>query len=85
MWYFEYADTFRKQPDVRPMTDFPNIDKVYTSDDLWPFFAVRIPGLGQPSVVRVLEKEQIDSGNEIELLKRFGKMTVANPFELEPL
>ncbi len=51
---------------------------------LWPFFVIRIPGLGQPAVQRVIREENIDPSNEAQLLKRFGKTTIANPFTLIP-
>ena len=81
-WHFEYTDDFRGQTDVLPLTDFPDLDKHYESEALWPFFAVRIPGLGQPAVQRVVNKEDLDQRNEAQLLKRFGKTTIANPFVL---
>ncbi len=49
-WYFEYTDTFRKKKDAYPIVNFPRLDKRYESDVLWPFFVVRIPGLGQPAI-----------------------------------
>lgn len=48
-------------------------DKTYKSEELWPFFRIRIPGLEQPSVQEILERENIDKNDEVELLKRFGK------------
>ena len=54
------------------------------SDVLWPFFVIRIPSLGQPAVQRVIREENLDPSNEVQLLKRFGKTTIANPFTLIP-
>lgn len=82
-WYFEYSDGFKSQSEVRPLTDFPSLDKKYSSTELWPFFSVRIPGLGQPYVSNKIKEKGIDPENEIELLKQFGKTTISNPFELE--
>ena len=81
-WHFVYTEDFRGQTNVPPLTDFPDLDKDYESEALWPFFAVRIPGLGQPAVQRVISDEHLDERNEAELLKRFGKTTIANPFIL---
>ena len=81
-WHFAYTDDFRSQKGVPPLTDFPDLDKHYESEALWPFFAVRIPGLGQPAVQRVIDREDLDKRNEAQLLKRFGKTTIANPFVL---
>ena len=83
-WHFEYDDAFREKEGVCPIMDFPNLDKHYKSDVLWPFFVVRIPGLGQPAIQRVIREENLDGRNEAQLLKRFGKTTIANPFTLIP-
>lgn len=81
-WMFEYSSEFRHQKEVQPLVDFPNPDKRYENNYLWPFFAHRIPGLGQPEVQRIIEKESLNPKNEVDLLKRFGKRSITNPFEL---
>lgn len=83
-WHFEYAPAFLSQNEVKPLVDFPHSDKHYESETLWPFFAVRIPSTEQPGVQRVLAEENLDAVNEAQLLKRFGKTTISNPFNLEP-
>lgn len=83
-WRFEYAEAFRNKEGVSPIVNFPNLEKCYESDVLWPFFLVRIPGLGQPAIRRVIRDENLDETNEAQLLKRFGKTTIANPFTLVP-
>lgn len=62
--------------------DFPDLDKTYSSDELHPFFAHRIPGLSQPKVQKVIKTEKIDEQNEAKLLERFGKVSITNPFRL---
>ena len=81
-WHFEYTDAFRHQNIVSRITNFPCLDKHYESEALWPFFAIRIPGLKQPAIQRILRDENIDARNEAQLLKRFGETTIANPFTL---
>ena len=78
-WYFEYSNEFKKHHDYNPITGFPELNKVYKSDELWPFFQIRIPGLKQPIVMEILKKENIDKNDEVELLKRFGQKSIANP------
>lgn len=82
-WIFEYSRQFKEQDVIKPLVDFPDINKVYKSSELYPFFMERIPSLSQPKVQKTLEKEKIDSDNPVQLLKRFGKTTITNPFELE--
>lgn len=83
-WIFSYSDAFRtlSPTKCRTITEFPDLTKTYESDELWPFFLMRIPSLKQDSVQKVVEAEKIDATDEVELLKRFGQRTVANPFEL---
>jgi HipA-like protein len=82
IWTFTYSDNFKAQDYIKPLLNFPQVDKVYTSEELYPFFVERIPGLGQTKVQEIIRKEKIDEHNEAVLLKRFGRLTIANPFEL---
>jgi len=41
--------------------------------------------LKQPLVKEAVEKENIDSTNQVALLKRFGRRTITTSFELQPL
>lgn len=82
-WYYKYSDDFKKHAEeYNRIVGFPDLDKVYKSDSLWPFFQIRIPGLKQPAIQEILFKEKIDKENEVALLKRFGRKTIANPYEL---
>lgn len=82
-WIFKYTDEFKKRSsEYNRIIGFPDLNKTYRSEYLWPFFRVRIPGLKQPAVREILQKEHIDGTNEVELLKRFGRKTIANPYEL---
>lgn len=81
-WLFYYSELFKKKNDLYTIPGFSNLDKKYYSPSLWPFFKIRIPGLGQPSVKEILLEENIDKRNEFALLKRFGKRTIANPYTL---
>lgn len=82
-WQFKYSDEFKLKTELRPLVEFPDLDKVYENDELWQFFASRIPSTEQPDVEMVLEKENIAEDDVIALLKRFGKRTITNPFELK--
>lgn len=82
-WQFEYSEEFKLKTELRPLVEFPDLDKVYEHDELWQFFASRIPSTEQPDVEAVLESENIAEDDLIALLKRFGKRTITNPFELK--
>lgn len=58
-WEFKYTDEFKKHSDeYNRIIGFSDLDKVYRNEALWPFFQTRIPGLKQPAVQEILEKEK---------------------------
>lgn len=85
VWTYQYTDDFKKQSVIQPLVTFPNLDKVYQGEMLWPFFASRIPTINQPNVKEVAKKKHIDLTNTAEMLKEFGQRTITNPFSLQVL
>jgi HipA-like protein len=83
-WEFCYSEQFRRQSEIKPIVDFPDVQKVYRSRVLWPFFALRIPSPTQPAVRDFIEGRPGRTANEGLLLKEFGTRSVANPFRLVP-
>jgi HipA-like protein len=81
-WGFQYSEEFRHRPDLRPLVQFPDKHRTYDSPDLWPFFALRIPSINQPWIRAAVKREHIDSGDKVQMLRRFGRRTIANPYEL---
>ena len=82
VWKFEYSDKFRAEDELRPIVEFPDVDKIYVNEDLWQFFASRIPSTEQPEVEEILKREHVKEDDAVGLLKLFGRRTIANPFEL---
>ena len=82
IWKFEYSEKFKLEADLRPIVEFPDVNKVYMNEDLWQFFASRIPSTEQPEVEKILKREHVEEDDAVGLLKLFGKRTIANPFEL---
>jgi len=82
-WTFDYSDAFRAQTEFPAIVDFPHKDRFYRSKDLWPFFELRIPSVNQHGVKRYMQEEKTTSPSAVELLKRFGRRAVANPYELK--
>lgn len=80
-WSFVYSEEFRNQNKFHSIVGFSNLEEEYKSKDLWPFFRIRIPGLKQPAIMEIVKKENIEN-NEYELLKRFGRTSISNPYEL---
>lgn len=83
-WSFQYSEAFKNQERIKPLPDFPNLDKVYMSKELYPFFLHRIPSIKQPKVQEEIQANNIDSTNEVDLLRLFGRKSITNPFLLQP-
>jgi hypothetical protein len=62
--------------------DFPDKNKVYTNDQLWPFFASRIPSLNQSFQFKKIHKANVKQDDSVGLLRLFGNKTITNPFRL---
>lgn len=84
VWKYAYAEAFKKQQDMQPLIDFPNTKRVYENEELWPFFASRIPSANQPQVQQKAREKQLDTTNAVQMLQEFGLRTIANPFTLRP-
>jgi HipA-like protein len=82
VWKFEYSEKFRSTGELRPIVEFPDVHKTYVNEELWQFFASRIPSTEQPEVEAILKREHVKEDDAVGLLKLFGKRTIANPFEL---
>jgi HipA-like protein len=82
IWEFKYSDEFKANASFQPIMDFPDKEKSYTNEELWPFFATRIPSLNQPYQIKKIEKANISKNDPVELLKLFGNETITNPFRL---
>jgi HipA-like protein len=82
-WSFEYSDEFKSQNEILPLSNFPDKNLVYSSKELWPFFASRIPSAAQLERKALASKEVLES-NEVNLLRKYGQKTITNPFVLQP-
>ncbi len=84
-WIFKYSEEFKETSGIKTVADFPDIKKTYVNQELWPFFSSRIPSIARPGVKKVLEREGIEDNDLLNLLIRFGKHTITNPFELQAI
>lgn len=54
------------------LVSFEDIDKVYTSDSLFPTFSSRLPDRKRRGIERILAKYDLEEFNDYKLLKRSG-------------
>lgn len=76
-WIFEYSVDFQNQHKITPLINFPQKDKKYQAKDLWPFFASRVPSNAQ-----LMKTGGKDDDDLIMMLKKYGRHSITNPFEL---
>ena len=84
VWTFVYDDEFRgRRMEFRPIEGFKDLDRVYRSKILFPFFAVRIPDEGRADIQDRLRKDHIEHPDLSDMLRIFGRRVVSSPgFEL---
>lgn len=82
LWTFIYSDWFKNQKELEYLFEFPDTSKKYQNENLWPFFASRIPSNKQPKVQDFYENHPSEKNNIVKLLAEFGKTSVNNPFKL---
>lgn len=75
IWIFKYSEEFINQKEIVPLANFPCKDKSYSTKDLWPFFASRIPSSAQ------LQTKETNT-DVVQMLSKYGRRTIANPYEL---
>lgn len=80
-WEFKYSDEFKQNQELRPIVEFADVNKVYENDSLWQFFASRIPSFEQSEIEAIIKRDNLN--DDVKLLKRFGRRTINNPFELK--
>lgn len=78
---FRYLDSFRSRG-LAPLPGFQEVDRIYESVDLFPFFAERIPDLRRPEIKEWIKQQNIDETNKLELLGALSRHSVTDSFEL---
>lgn len=85
LWQFKYSNDFKNQKEYYRLVGFSDLNKIYKSEVLWPFFKIRIPGLKQPMIQEIIDSDRLDTTDEAALLKRFGRRSISNPYILEAI
>jgi len=68
------------------LVSFPDINKKYVSDKMFPEFSSRIPGPNRIDIDEILKKYELEAYNDFELLKRSGAKTSLDTLEfIDPI
>mgnify|MGYP001138129193 CR=1 FL=1 len=85
---FRYAEDIQaaKNDGFTPLICFPDDNKVYTDDKLFPVFASRLPDRKRKDMQNILKKYDLERYDEYLLLKRSGARLPIDNFEfIDPI
>jgi len=81
-YFFSYDKEFINT-DLRPLTGFEDLEKVYSSSVLFPFFEVRIPDMKREDVIKKLQEKHLDkTASDLKKLLVLGNKTINDPYVL---
>ena len=81
LWIFQYSEEFKNQTNVKPLSQFQNIDQIYFSDILFTMFKVRIPPPTRPDILLNRTANGIED-DDISMLIHYGRRCITDPFIL---
>lgn len=82
LFVFQYSAGFISDPRAVPITGFPDLREVYRSEELWPFFAIRVPPLEREDIREVVANKQLSTDDPLRLLAHLARRSVSSPYEL---
>jgi HipA-like protein len=77
---FRYDPKFVKAEGATPISAFPALDREYRSEQLWPFFQVRVPPLERQDVQDFIEERKIPRTDVLRLLGELSAKAVTSPY-----
>src|SRR5579859_1232688 len=80
-YFFKYLPTF-KSLNLAPLPGFPDLARVYESQDIFPFFEERIPDTRRPEIREWIKKHGLSEEDKLSLLAALGRKAVTDSFEL---
>jgi HipA-like protein len=85
---FKYHDDIQEPlaQGFKPLVEFPYLDKVYTSEILFPTFASRLPDKKRRDMPKILAKYGLQEFDQFELLRQSGaKLPIDNYEFIDPI
>lgn len=81
LYHFRYLPAF-KELNLAPLPGLPNDKPDHWNEDLWAFFAERIPDIRRPEIDAFLKANRINRFDDLALLAELGGRAVTDPFEI---
>lgn len=77
---FRYDPAFTRDPDAKPISAFPDMTREYRAEELWPFFAVRLPPVDREDVQEAMRRRHIPESDVLRLLAELSGRGVSSPY-----
>lgn len=78
--YFETA-TGAAKAGWEPLEAFPELDRTYESENLFPIFSSRLPDRKRRDIKKILEKYELSEFDEFQLLRKSGARLPIDTYE----
>jgi hypothetical protein len=80
---FKYYDDIKEAQNegFKPLVEFPDLNKLYTSESLFSTFASRLPDKRRRDIDKILNKYGLTEFNQYELLKKSGARLPIDSYE----
>lgn len=75
---FKYDDEYARSPTAVAIPAFPDLQKEYRAERLWPFFGVRLPAVEREDVQRAMRGKDIEDDDVLRLLGELSKRAVSS-------
>lgn len=81
VYTFKYLSTFR-QLNLAALPGLPYSEEPQSSNELWPFFAERIPDVRRPEIQAWMKLKRLSEYDDIALLAALGAHSATDPYEI---
>lgn len=77
---FRYDPDFAHGESSKPISAFPDLEREYRTEELWPFFAVRVPPVERDDVREAMQRRHIPEKDILRLLAELSGRGVSSPY-----
>jgi len=80
-YLFRYLETFKRKG-LTPFPGLPDIDEVYESAELFPYFEERIPDTTVPAIRNWISRKGLAIDDKLTLLTELGRTVATDSYEI---
>jgi hypothetical protein len=80
-YLFRYLESFKRKG-LTPFPGLPEVDEVYESAELFPYFEERIPDTRVPAIRNWISRKGLPADDKLTLLTVLGRMVATDSYEI---